>query len=265
MSDVRRSAPPGAQSGTQALDRAALLVETVVRADEPMTFLELVERCELPRSTTSRMLAALERTGLLERTPEGAYVGGRLFWLYATRHDPWEELVRLARPVMERLGEATLETVHLSVARRGRAVQVAQVDSQYMLGSRDWSQVTVPEHASALGKVLFAHGALEVPATLARLTPATLADPAALRRDLVESRGRGWAVALDELEEGLAAVAAPITGDGGQVVAALGISGPTQRLRDRLDEVGRILVDHAGQLSSLLRRDQRDERNEGVA
>ena len=56
------AAPPG----TQAVDRAALLIDTVVRADEPLTFLEIAESSGLPRSTTSRLLSALERTGLLE-------------------------------------------------------------------------------------------------------------------------------------------------------------------------------------------------------
>ena len=91
----------GATTGTQAVDRAALLVSTVVRADEPLTFAELQDECGLPKSTTSRMLAALERTELLERDHAGSYVAGPLFWLYATRHDPWEELVRLARPTLD--------------------------------------------------------------------------------------------------------------------------------------------------------------------
>ena len=87
--------------GTRAVDRAADLVATVVRADEPMTFADLQDASGLAKSTTSRMLTALERSGLLERDAAGSYVAGRLFWLYAARHDPWEELVRLARPAME--------------------------------------------------------------------------------------------------------------------------------------------------------------------
>ena len=249
-------------TGTQAVDRAALLVSTVVRADEPLTFAELQEECGLPKSTTSRMLTALERTELLERNGSGSYVAGPLFWLYAARHDPWEELIRLARPTLEKVGADTGETVHLAVARGDRVVQVAQMDSTYLLGSRDWTNVDVPAHTSALGKVLLAHDVLAVPAALERLTPHTVTDPATLRRQLSEVVRRGWASTVDELEIGLTAVAVPVQGSGGEVVAALGISGPSQRLVDRRDEVGRLLNDRAEQLSALLRR---RTRNEGVA
>ena len=177
------AAPPG----TQAVDRAALLIDTVVRADEPLTFLEIAESSGLPRSTTSRLLSALERTGLLERTESGSYVAGRLFGLYATRHDPFEAVVRLARPTMTRVGKDTGETVHLSVARNGHIVQIAQADSRYLLGSRDWSQIEVPSHCSSLGKVLYAYGAVELPTgELARPTPTSIGDLAALERDLAE-------------------------------------------------------------------------------
>ena len=100
-----------ATTGTQALDRAALLVSTVVQAGEPISFADLQEACDLPKSTTSRMLTALERSDLLERTDDGSYVAGGLFWLYAARHDPGEDLVRLAGPMLQALGEATHETV----------------------------------------------------------------------------------------------------------------------------------------------------------
>jgi DNA-binding IclR family transcriptional regulator len=244
----------GTASGTQAVDRAALLVSTVVHADEPLTSADLQEASGLAKSTTSRMLAALERNGLLERDPAGSYVAGSLFWLYAARHDPWEELVRLARPAMERLGEQTLETVHLSVTRGEKVVQVAQVDSRFFLGTRDWTEVEVPTHTSALGKVFYAWGALPVPrARLERLTDATLVDPDDLRRDGAKARTRGWAITRDELEVGLTGVAVPVQGPRGDVVAALGISGPTVRLEDRLDELGNKLMDEATQLSTLLR------------
>ncbi len=253
----------GTGTGTQAVDRAALLVSTVVGADEPLTFADLQEECGLAKSTTSRMLSALERTGLLERNETGSYVAGRLFWLYAARHDPWEELVRLARPTLDEIGEATHETVHLSVARGDRVVQVVQVDSRYMLGSRDWTEVDVPAHCSALGKVFLAYGALPIPdQPLETPTEATLSDPDDLRRDGERTRRRGWAVTADELEVGLTGVAVPVYDHRGQLVAALGVSGPTPRMEGRLDELGRQLLDHAAQLSTLLRG---RTRKEGVA
>jgi DNA-binding IclR family transcriptional regulator len=243
-----------AATGTRALDRAADLVATVVHADEPMSFADLQDASGLAKSTTSRLLAALERSGLLERVGSGSYVAGRLFWLYAARHDPWDELVRLARPVMERIGSDTGETVHLSVARGDRVVQVAQVDSTYLLGTRDWTEIEVPAHCSALGKVLLAWDALELPeGDLERPTPATLADADAVRRDGRRARDRGWSVTEDELEIGLTGIAVPVFGLHGDVVAALGISGPTARLAATVDELGRHLLDQSTALSSLLR------------
>ena len=241
-------------TGTRALDRAADLVAAVVHADEPMTFADLQDASGLAKSTTSRMLTALERAGLLERDASGLYVAGRLFWLYAARHDPWAELVRLARPVMEVISEETGETVHLSVTRGDRVVQVAQVDSTYLLGTRDWTEVDVPAHTSALGKVFLAWDVLTLPAgTLERPTPATLADRAAVRRDGVRTRERGWALTLDELEIGLSGVAVPVLDVHHHVIAALGISGPTPRLEGRFDELGRHLLDQSAALSSVLR------------
>ena len=194
-------------TGTRALDRAGDLVATVVRADEPMTFADLQDASGLAKSTTSRMLTALERSGLLERDADGSYVAGRLFWLYAARHDPWDEMVRLARPAMDQIGEDTGETVHLSVTRGDRVVQVAQVDSTYLLGTRDWTEIDVPAHSSALGKVFLAWDALSLPeGPLEALTPATITRPEALRREGRRIRERGWAVTLDELELGLTGI-----------------------------------------------------------
>jgi DNA-binding IclR family transcriptional regulator len=253
-------------SGTQALDRAVQLVSMVVPAEEPLSFADLQEATGLAKSTTSRMLAALERGGLLERDPSGSYVAGSLFWQYAARHDPWEELVRLAQPVMDQVGDDTQETVHLSVIRGGQVVQVAQVDSQYLLGTRDWTQIDVPVHTSALGKVFLAWGVLDVPAArLERLTPETLTTKAALERDGALARRRGYAVTVDELEEGLTGIAVPVRGARGDVVAALGISGPTSRLGEHCDQLGRNLISRAAQVATVLQGTNTHLTKEGVA
>lgn len=250
--------------GTQAVERAAALVATAVRADEPLGFAELVESCDLAKSTASRLLTALERAELLERDDTGLYRAGPLFSLYAARHDRWDELVHLARPTLEQLGEDTRETVNLAVAQGDRVIQVGQVDSQYLLGARDWTQIDVPPHASALGKVLYAYAALPVPrGRLEQLTPQTVPDGTALDRQLGQVRRRGWAVTVDELEIGLSAVAVPVRSGGGDVVASLGVSGPTQRFQGRMDEVGRLLADRARGLSALLERGTNRERRTG--
>ena len=257
-------AEPGS-SGTQSLDRAVQLTSMVVQADSPVSFADLQEATGLAKSTTSRLLAALERGDLVERQPNGGYVAGSLFWLYAARHDPWDHLVRVARPAMERIGRDTQESVHLSVLRGNRVVQVAQVDSHYLLGTRDWTQVDVPAHASSLGKVFVAWGALALPEQrLERLATHTLVTPAALARDGAAARRRGFAVTVDELEEGLTGVAVPVRGVRDDVIAALGISGPTSRLDGRIDELGRNLISRASEIAAVLHGPTRLTK-EGVA
>ena len=95
------------------------------------------------------------------------------------------------------------------------------------------------------------------------LTEATITDPADLARDGERARARGWALTEDELELGLVGIAVPVRGISGDVVAALGISGPTSRLEGRLEELGALLTHHATQLSAMLRGGRAPK--EGVA
>jgi DNA-binding IclR family transcriptional regulator len=244
------SSSPG---GTQAVDRAAALVDLVVRADEPPTFTELCDVTGLARSTTSRLLAALERTDLVERDTAGGYVAGPLFALHAAVHDPWPQVARLARPVLEEVGRRTGETVHLGVARGDSVVHVAQVESTFLLSARDWNVVDVPPHCSSLGKVLYAYDVLPLPAgRLERRTPRTVATREALEEELRTIRRTRYATTVDELETGLTGVAAAVTGRDG-VIASIGISGPTARLQDRLHALGRLLVEQGDTLSAVLR------------
>lgn len=249
-------------TGTQAVDRAARLLTCVVESDAPISFTELCEASGLARSTTSRLLAALEANALLQRDEDGAFSSGALFALYAARHDPWSQLVRVARPVLERLRDETGETANLAAPRGDAVVQIAQVDSRYVLGARDWTQVTVPAHLSATGKVLYAYDRLVAPnGRLEKPTRRSVGTGATLRRQLAGIRRRGYATTCEELEIGLNAVAAPVYGSAGTVIAALGVSGPSARLRD-LDAVGRLVSTYADELSQQLRRHRTTE---GVA
>ncbi len=218
------AAPP---TGTQAVDRAAELLIQVVHGPGPVTFTELAAATGLAKSTTSRLLMALERHGLVQRDPRGRFRPGEVFVSYAWRGGAEAGLVTVAQPFLDRLGDATGETINLGVAGRGRVEQIAQVDSTYLIGGTNWVGLSVPLHCAALGKVLLAYGAAELPpGRLEQRAPRTITSRGALELDLREVRRRGYAVTGEELEPGLVAVAAPVYRDGAEVVAALSVSGP---------------------------------------
>jgi len=239
--------------GTQAIDRAAELLTRVVLADDAPTFAKLVDDTGLAKSTTSRLLQALERHRLVRRVDDGGYEAGPMFALYASRHAPDAEVVRLAHPTMEALSEATGETVNLAMVRGITVVQVAQIDSTFLLGTTNWVDVEVPAHSSALGKVFYAEGLITLPdSPMAALTPHTVTDPASFAQTLEAIRVAGFAEAFGELEEGLDAVAAPVRDHTGEVVAALGISGPSNRLEVQRDRIRTLITTHAATLSRTL-------------
>ncbi|MER3409555.1 MAG: IclR family transcriptional regulator [Thermoleophilia bacterium] len=241
------------RTGTQSIDRAARLLVRVVEGERPLTVSELAEAEALPRSTTSRLVGALERHGLVQRDGGVAVRPGPVLLRYAQRGLAAVDLVELAAETLDRLAEASGETVNLGVTTPLGVDQLDQRDSRHFIGSTNWVGRRVPHHCTALGKVFLAFGAARLPrGPLDKLAPRTIVDREELARELERVRARGYATTVDELEPGLWAVAAPVFGASG-VVAALSISGPTTRLGDGLlDELGRLLVREAHELSARL-------------
>ncbi len=251
-----------ASSGTQAIDRAADLLRRVVQHEGRPTAAELTVQTGYARSTTARLLSALERNHLLRREAGGGWAPGAVLEQYAAQWDVRGRLVRAATPVMEALSEETGETINLGVGMGGTVVQVAQVDSTYLLGSRDWVGVDLPPHTSSLGKLLYAHGVIDPPeGPLERLTARTVGSWAELAGEFEQIRARGWASTVDELEVGLTGVAAPVIVDG-RVVAGLGLSGPSTRLAHRIPAVGAVVAAHAADLSARLSTTARKVRHD---
>ena len=242
-------------NGTQAVERAAQLLIQVTRHRDPVTFAELTQASGLAKSTASRLLTALERSGLVQRDAAGGFRPGEVFVSYACRGGAEADLVSVAQPALDRLGAQTGETVNLGVPRAGGLVeQIAQVDSRYLIGGTNWVGMSVPLHCAALGKVLLAYGAAELPqGRLESRTTRTITSRAALDDDLLDVRRRGYAVTDEELEPGLVAVAAPVFRDGAVVVAALSVSAPASRVRAAdLPGLGARCISAARDLSAVL-------------
>ena len=223
------------ESGTQAIDRAAQLLVDVVEAPQPPSIGELSARAGLPKSTTSRLVGALERQGLVQRLgARGRLRPGPVLLRYASR-DASQALVELAQPSLQRLADASGETINLAVPGAAGVEHLAQEDTAHLVGVTDWVGRRVPFELAANGKCFIAFNGGE-------------ADDA----DLI--RSRGYATSIDELEVGLSALSAPVLDTDGTAIAALSISGPTSRLTaQRIDELAPLLKREAASLSRRLR------------
>jgi IclR family transcriptional regulator, acetate operon repressor len=242
------------QSGTQAVDRAAQLLVRVIEARKPLSFGSLTESAELPKSTASRLLNALERHGLVERDRDGAFRPGPVVTRFARLSSSTDNLIETSAPFLETLSRRTGETVNLAVPGQNVVEQVAQVDSRYMLGATNWVGLAVPFHCSALGKIFLAHGIVDLPkGRLEQRGPRTLTTREALAADLALVLRRGYAVADEELEPGLVAIAAPVRDATGTVVASISVSGPSVRLTpDRTVTIAAMVAGEAHALSTAL-------------
>ena len=243
------------RTGTQSIDRASQLLVHVVEEDDAPTVGELAELAGLPKSTTSRLVGALERQGLVQRDPGRAArsARGRCSCATRSRETTRPDLVELAGEALERL------------ARRER--RDGQPRRRDLDRRRDARPARQPPHPrlDQLGRPSRAAPRLgrsarsssprarcrSRPGRSSRSGRCTITDVGgAAPRSRARRARRGYAVAVDELEAGLWAVAAPVRDAGGSVVAALSISGPTVRLHDGLlDELGRLVRDEASTLS----------------
>jgi IclR family transcriptional regulator, acetate operon repressor len=218
---------------------------------------DVARELRVHRSTALRLLGTLERHALVERDQRTArYRLGRRLPQLASVVSGELDLRSVARPVCERLATAAGETATLDVLMGDVIVPIEQATASTSVMSVNWLGRRTPVHCTASGKAItaFATGEvrqrlLELP--LDRVTPHTITDRAEFESQLEESRRAGFARTHEELEVGLDAIAAPVFGADGEVVAALDVSGPSHRLRDRPD-LDRLTRDGAADLSRRL-------------
>jgi DNA-binding IclR family transcriptional regulator len=229
-------------SGTQAIDRAATLLVRLLENEGPATLNELADAADLPKSTASRLMSALERHGLVHQSGQrGMLEPGPAILRFAHRGAVERNLLELAEPSLEALSESSRETVNIAVPTLYGVDHLAQVDARHFIGAGQWVGRRVDYHCTANGKVFLAFGAAPVPL------------PKQLERELARVRKEDFATAVDELEVGLTAMAAPVRGPTGNVIAALSLSGPTTRLTaERIEELRPVLINEARALSERL-------------
>jgi DNA-binding IclR family transcriptional regulator len=243
--------------GVQSVDRALRILEILARSGESGVT-EIAAALEVHKSTAFRLVATLEQHGLVEQVEgRGKYRLGVGLLRLAGATSARLDVVQEARPLCKQLAAATGETVNLATLSGHSALYLDQVAGPSALQPHNWVGQHIPLHATSNGKVLLAWLAqAELGELLGRLpafTGSTITTKAQLKRALDTVREQGYAVAVDELEVGLTAIAAPVRNAHGDVICSMSLSGPTFRLPpERVDEVTPLLVDAADELSHRL-------------
>jgi IclR family transcriptional regulator, KDG regulon repressor len=221
------------------VDAAAKALEllSVFSYREPrLSLADLATRTGIPRATAFRLLSTLEQSGFLAKD-HGAYQLGIKCFVLGNIVAGGLDLRETARPHLAALRESTRETTQIAILDHWQVVYLERMLSPLSVGyMRSRAGAILPAYCTGLGKALLAfRSEAEVAAWAATqkftaLTPRTITTAKRLLKELALVRERGYGLDLEEREKGVTCIAAPIFNHTGDVVAAISVAGPTERM-----------------------------------
>src|SRR5437588_6724220 len=241
--------------GVRSVERAIAILDLLAQG-EWRTGAEVARGLHVHRSTALRLWATPERHAFVDRDQGTAlYRLGRRLPQLASVVSGEFDLRYVARPVCEQVAGATGETATFELLIGDDIVPIEQATASTSVVTVNWLGRRYPVHCTASGKAILAFSPQAVrervlSGTLERVTPRTITDRAELEAQLDVARQAGVARTHEELELGLDAIAAPVFGANGEVVAALDVSGPSHRLGR--PDLERLTVEGAADLSRRL-------------
>lgn len=228
------------RSRLSSVTTAIRLLKAFGVEDRELGISELAKRLGVSKSTVHRLASTLLAEGLLEQNPENDRyrLGVTLFYL-GTMVRRRMDISAEAKLHLINLRAEVEENVRLAVLDGAQVVYVYDFESPQPVRLRSYTGLSKPAFCTAEGWVMLSdRPRAEVDRVLAgpleARTPNTLTDPAAIRARIAEARERGWAAEDEESEDGMRALAAPIRGGDGRIMAAVAIAGPRLRMRKRL-------------------------------
>jgi IclR family transcriptional regulator, KDG regulon repressor len=244
----------------QVLDRAARILDCFRLERPELRLSEITAATGLHKSTVYRLLEVMRRHHYVQfDAATGAYrVGIRLFELGAVAMAGCG-FDKHARPALEELASTTGETAHLCVLHESEVVHIAKVESRFALRIATPIGGRHPAYCTSVGKAILAYLASEALAAyldateLRPLTAKTITSPALLKAQLRRIAEQGYAFDDEEVHEGVRGVAAPVRDHGGEVVAAITVTGPASRItRNKLPGLAEQVIKAANNVSSRL-------------
>src|SRR5690349_6473859 len=222
----------GEAQGVRSVQRALDILSLLTEEQPAVAIRDIVEATGLAKTTVIRLVQTLEQSGLLWATSTGYMAGPGLWrWAHLARHS-WE-LPPETQRMMRDLAARQRETVNVYVARDIYRVCIAQQESPQPLRHVVHIGDELPMWAGASSKVLLRNASPSLLGRVARSSPYGDTHVKRLQEWIDEAAHQGHAISHGEREDGLSAVAVPILGRSGSVVAALSLSGPTLRFTDQ--------------------------------
>ncbi len=243
----------------QSVRHCLQLIDALSAHERGRGVTELSGELRLAKSTTHRLLQTLVGHGYAVQDPtSGRYQLGLKFLELGALVSDRLSIQKLVRPYLQQLMEATNETAQLGVLDGHEVVYADKIESSQTI--RMYSRIgrRSPLHCTALGKVLLAYQPEStlrevVRAGLASHTAHTLTTPRALRSELRQVQGQGYAFDDEEFEEGLRCLAAPVWDHTETVAASMGIAGPAARINPgRMPELIKLVQEAAAAVSTAL-------------
>jgi IclR family transcriptional regulator, KDG regulon repressor len=251
--------PKAERNRLSSVATAIRLLKAFSEEEEELGVSALAQKLGVAKSTVHRLAVTLVSEGLLEQDPrtDRYRLGIGLFGL-GTLVRRRMNLSNEARPFLFDLRARTGETILLGIPAETEVMYVYNLESPQALRMRSDIGVRRPAHCTAVGRAIFAYAPETIAdrvlaGSLARRTPKTVTDKAALRAIFAGVRERGYAIEDEECEPGIRCIAAPVRGADGAVAGAIGIAGPSQRLSlDALADLSKPLLEVAAAVSVRL-------------
>jgi IclR family KDG regulon transcriptional repressor len=247
-------------SPVKSADRALALIELLTKNREGLTFTELQELTELPRSSLYGLLRTMAERQHLQFDPhsQGYRIGLRL-WEAGQAFNAGVEIEEVAMPHMRLACDQLDETIQLAVLDGIENIYVAKVDASHALRLDSFVGARLPAYATGIGKVLLSGltksevDQLLEKTELIQFTDTTVSDAASLHSALEQIRKQGFAVDDAEYTLGVYCFAVPVFDVSGKIVAAMSASIPEPRLSEGIEKRAlEILQEAATQISTQL-------------
>jgi DNA-binding IclR family transcriptional regulator len=245
--------------GTQSVLRAVSLLKVFDDEQREWNLTELAQETGLNKTTTFRLLSALESEGMIARTATGDnYVLGPEIVVLGGRALRANSLRSVSHPKLELLAASTGETASLEVLSGQEMLIIDEIVGEHLISGVRSIGTRWPVHGASTGLALLAawpkaEREVYLRNPLPSFTPNTITDARELRLLLDKIARQGYAVADEMLEMGLIAIGAPLYNHDGRAVAAISIFGPKTRLaKDTLSAKGELVREMAAQISVLL-------------